>query len=1092
MIKVSRIIYFLTFRVLFTITCFISFIPASRAQPQAFGNEWIVSGQKYYKAGVSSNGIYRITYQELKNAGMDISTVNPKKIQVFHHGREMAVRIEGESDNEFNTNDYIEFYAEKNNGELDSLVYKYAKRPHPYQTLYSEQTSYFITAGQNDGKRTQAYASGNDPVTDTYHIEEQIVATNAQFSFNNFTSLVPLVQQSYYEEGEGWSGKYMTVDSIARFPLKMTGRVNTNNQKPKLEFQLNGRSRNSHKVWYALNEEKSIDTVIIAPYSPFKISLDLNTSQIVDEKIVLKTRLMGSSISDWYSMNYIKLSYPQAFAMSGAKSKYFNLAENKAGNSVIQIQDISQDNIIYDITDRYNQRTATLSNGKFRVENTTVKRKLFVSNEIKKTLSVEAVSFRRLDQEANYLIITHKSLLESASEYASYRSSAQGGGFKPLIVETREIYDQFNYGERNPAAIKKFSGYMLAKGQDKYMMLLGRAISFPDSLKKSEASDMVPTVGYPGSDVLLTEGIAGYPEFVQAIPTGRLNITTNEQVRNYLGKVKEFEATQPASWNKRVLHLSGGKTKSEINSLKGFLEEIKSIAENQYLGGQVTSKNKQTEEDVEPIDISAQVNEGVSMITFAGHGSPTVIDLNFGYVSDPKYNFKNKGKYPLMFFNGCGVGNIFYRYQTLSTDWLVTPDKGSIVILANSFWSYVSSTQTYLQTLYKKSFEDPSGLNASIGKIQQEMHKSLAKQAQTDQLLRMDLQQVILQGDPAIKIFKLSKPDFSAGKIFISSAKPGSPMNSGDSLNVGIIASNYGKYESGKQIPVGITVKMANGQSRPYSFRMNAMAFTDTVSFSVKREPGIKSIEVFLDHRSETEELNENNNSAALDLGNWDEISKNNSYPNNILPDKLSPLLMVTIDGKAIANNDFVSKNPAIEVTLADDNDIPVENKDNLETFIRKCESCSFEKLNHETGVQNLPGKLIIRYQLDDLVPGTYELLARGSDLAGNVTRNPYLISFRVAEASEPFQWSVFPNPGQYFVKINFKVIGQAAPESATAYFYNNQGAIVDTLSIQPTVGENTFYWEKISELPAGIYHLLLKIAVNGKQEIVKGKILKN
>lgn len=1088
MIRLSRFLYL---RVLFTITCFALSASPMRAQSQSFGNEWIVSTQKYYKAGVSSDGVYRITFEELKNAGMELSGTHPKKIQVFHHGREMAVRLEGEADGEFNAGDYIEFYAEKNTGKLDSLVYKYARRPHPYQSLYSDQTSYFITIGQNDGKRIQTYATTTDAVTENYHLEEQIIATNAQFSFNNSTSLVPLVQQSYFEEGEGWSGKYMTVDSTARFPLKMINRV-INAIKPRLEFQLNGRSRNSHTVWYALNEDKALDTVIVGPYLPYKISLDLNTGQITDEKILLKTRLMGSSVSDWYSMNYIKLTYPQRFAMDGSKSKFFYTVENKAGRSVIQIQDINQDQVIYDVTDRYNQRLASQINGKFRIENTNVRRTLFVSSEIKKAASIQSVTFRQFDKEANYLIITHQSLLESAGEYAAYRSSAPGGSYKSLVVETRELYDQFNYGERNPAAIKKFAGYMMNTNQDKHMFLLGRAVSFPDSLRKSEASDFVPTVGYPGSDVLHTEGIAGYAEFVQAIPTGRLNITTNQQVRNYLAKVKEFEATQPAGWNKRMLHLSGGKSKSEINNLKGLLEKIKTIAEDQYMGAQISSKNKQTEEDVEPIDISSEVNDGVSMITFAGHGSPTVIDLNFGYVSDLKYNFKNKGKYPLMFFNGCGVGNIFYRYQPLSTDWLITPDKGSIVILANSFWSYVSSTQLYLESLYKKSFEDPVGLNASIGKIQQEMHKSMAKQAQTDQLLRMDLQQVILQGDPAIKIFKLSKPDFDAGKVFISSSRPGSPMASGDSLNVGVIVSNFGKYEAAKTIPANVTVKLNSGQNHTYNFRMNSVAFKDTVSFSIKKEAGIRSIEVSLDPKGETDELNENNNSATLALDNWDEISRNNSYPDNILPDKLSPLVFVTIDGKVIKNNDFVSKDPSIEVTLADDNNIPVENKDNIQAYIKKCEFCGFEKLDHETSVKNLPGKLSISFQLTDLAPGTYDVLARGTDLAGNTTQNPYLITFRVAEAAEPFRWSVYPNPGEHFIKISFSVVNQNSPEAATAYFYNNQGAVVDTLNIRPTVGENTFYWEKIAEMPAGIYHLVLKMTVNGNQEVIKGKIVKN
>ncbi len=94
------------------------------------------------------------------------------------------------------------------------------------------------------------------------------------------------------------------------------------------------------------------------------------------------------------------------------------------------------------------------------------------------------------------------------------------------------------------------------------------------------------------------------------------------------------------------------------------------------------------------------------MVTFMGHASPTVPDLNIGFATSPTSQLSNKGQYPFMYFNGCGVGNVFYRYETLATDWLMAADRGAIGVLSNSFWSYSTTSGRYLDALYKALFTE--------------------------------------------------------------------------------------------------------------------------------------------------------------------------------------------------------------------------------------------------------------------------------------------------------------------------------------------------------------------------------------------------
>jgi hypothetical protein len=56
-----------------------------------------------------------------------------------------------------------------------------------------------------------------------------------------------------------------------------------------------------------------------------------------------------------------------------------------------------------------------------------------------------------------------------------------------------------------------------------------------------ELTGDIPAIGYPGSDVLLVEGLAGEQKDVPAIPVGRLSAVTSQHAKNYLEKVMDYE-----------------------------------------------------------------------------------------------------------------------------------------------------------------------------------------------------------------------------------------------------------------------------------------------------------------------------------------------------------------------------------------------------------------------------------------------------------------------------------------------------------------------------------------------------------------------
>ncbi len=115
------------------------------SQTPGFNNSWINFGQKYYKIKVAVDGLYKLDSASLSAAGVPINTIDPHHIQLFQKGKELYPYIAGEADSVLNTRDYILFYAEKNNGKDDSLLFSiYPNAPYltnPYFSVINDTSA---------------------------------------------------------------------------------------------------------------------------------------------------------------------------------------------------------------------------------------------------------------------------------------------------------------------------------------------------------------------------------------------------------------------------------------------------------------------------------------------------------------------------------------------------------------------------------------------------------------------------------------------------------------------------------------------------------------------------------------------------------------------------------------------------------------------------------------------------------------------------------------------------------------------------------------------------------------------------------------
>lgn len=1045
---------------------------------------WIKFDQSYLKIEISKDGIYRLGYSDLKDAGL----TSFKNISLLHHGEPVKLLAHNEIAGELQKDGYIEFYAEKNHGVLDSLVYRPRKRNNPFNSLFSDLATYFITNADELPLRADTLISNATIATTAYYTESMLYAPNTQYSLNNSIGLLPVIQQSFYEPGEGWSGEFATTDTTKKIDFFLPDFVKSNS-KTKVYLSLNGRSRLFHNLNLSLNTKIVRNRISIPPFGVYIDTLEDNSGL---QNLSFEIKGNNKGAFDWYSVNYIQIKYPKSFGAALTSRPY----ELPLKDSLCIFKNPGQNASVYDISDPNNIRKVLIKdNSEYQYFKSNQDATIYISDAVQKPKIAGLVSFKKRSFKPEYLIISHKSLKESAEAWASYRSSKAGGEYKCGVVYIEDLYDQYFFGEKNPLVIRNAVEDILDGTSDrKNLLIIGKAVTFPDVLKSNQ--ELVPSFGYPGSDALLTAGLFGEDADVEGVPTGRLNVSKNSEVLSYLKKVREFEESPSAEWKKRVLHMSGGENTFEMTLLKNLLVDFEKGVKTGPFSGEIEVLSKKQSGEIEEVDISAPINKGVGLVTFVGHGSPTIIDLNIGYSSDLKRNYSNKSKYPFMFFNGCGVGNIFYRYNTLSTDWLITPDKGAIGLFANSFWSYFNSTKEYLGLMYGNFFQNEKTANATIGQIHQAINKTLAAK-KSDTYILADMHQVVYQGDPALRVFPVSKPDYLSDSlgIFLQSLNSYQPISKSDSFQVGAVLSNYGRFLPSEKINVALALTGDGLAQNIYKTSVSGFSRKDTVFFKVPFSEKIRKIEVKIDPENLLEEYNENNNSVNLTFPGqavWADVSSKTLYPENFLEDVLSPFVEVKIDGKAIENGQLVSKNASLEVVLMDDRSL--KSPDGLlKVYIKSCETCQYLPLDLQNFTVNRLSDNQLQFLLSDLQlkAGLYWVLVQGSDKEGNTVENPFEISFKVTDQTAKGSFSVFPNPSESDVTAKVMVHSPENPVSGMISVFEISGKHLFDMPFSPKVGPNYVFLPVKSLYGAGNYVLKSQVEFrNADMEILEYRLV--
>lgn len=890
---------------------------------QVLGNEWINYNQSYFKFKVWENGIYRIPQSLLQANGL--GNIPGNQFAIFRDGVQVPVYVS--TNGILGGNDYIEFYGAKADGKaMDREMYEPNAnlQGDPEVSILSDTAYYFLTFGGTNNARLTLQSNVIPPLApapEPYCITTVRPNENIrEFWFSSGESYFKDQTQSlvYYsakqDKGEGlaysvYHAVNLTFPTVAIYSIA--------NPVLGSAFLFNNKLNNQRINFYVGGWEVLQDTVSAFEY--IQNDIPFNQAYLIANNTPVVYSTYNSPL---LSVLKSTLTYNRTFDFNGVSRLNFRVPANgNAQRLALANLNAAANNTLVDLS----------TNSLYRLSGTnevmlgavSQLRNMFFANSIGTISALSPVTFRNYALSANqgnYIILSHGQYINhpngNVNQYASYRRSNAGGGYQVVVVDVNDLYDQFGYGYvYHPVAIRRFLKYTKASiswvNKPEYMFILAKGLTYQHiAVYRSNASlnyPVVPTYGEPGSDNLFAEIDNSN---IPWVAIGRFSAMTEPEIGNYLEKIKKYEAalSTPAvptlentMWKKRALHIAGATDENSQAVFYNSLNACKAILQDTLIGGFVTTVGKSTTNVTE--NASAQIDSliasGVQYVNFYGHASAVGFDYNLNNPND----VNSSPRFPIFMAYGCDVAAIYEptNARAVSEKYLLSDNGGAVAMIACSNYGWTGYLDSYMQGLYRKMARDEYG--ATLGKQFIKNIETFQTNGGSNIFYAIHSQNMILQGDPGLKVYSPELPDYYIEESLVST-NPGVINTTIDSFEIKATLHNLGKATN-DQYKVRLTKTKAGSGAILYSdSAIVSTLTTSNVVFKVPIDPnndiGLFNYTISLNEEQSPDEITFANNKVSIQMY----ISEDNLKP--VFPYDFSIVHQQNIELKASTLNPFL------------------------------------------------------------------------------------------------------------------------------------------------------------------------------------------
>lgn len=690
-----------------------------------------VAAQPGLKIAVKTNGLYRITRQQLADAGFDVN-VPTANWQIYTDGIEQAFLISGEQGGILGANGYIEFYGYGND------------------TAYTDTRIFYLVVGTSPGKRMQI----------SWGMKPKSVAAPSYSSFVQCkTSVVancdkPTFYSSNFRNGEA-ENFYGDIifNTTTPTPIRINvPSIDTAAAQATVEVSVQGFSTGAHFMRVMLNGAE-IGTLNGGGYDLMRGSFTVPVSSLAQGENSVMFNVPNTG--DTSLVEYVRIRYKRRYIASNN-----NLLFSTAYQRKVKVEGFaSSDFRVFDVTDVNNAgvfgHQTVEENGTFSAVVATRIPRLLHAVSTNSVLTPAAMTANvpsnlyNTTQNKDLIIVTHKNWRTQAEALATYR---QGQGLTTAVADVEDVFDEFSFGAVTPYGVKEF----FRRAMPDYALLMGDATIDPKNYLNRPANipNYMPSFlfdsinGETVSDELLGDFLDdnGNPgsNNVAEFPVGRLPVRDAAQAQILVNKIINFEQALPANPFER-----GAVFVNDDPIGYDFFATNQNMASRLPTGTAVQhiQRNGATPATAGPVRtaIVNAVNQGPFIVGYAGHGSLTTWTSASVLRSAEVAQFTNgtNNRFSIFFMLTCLNGSFADPGSESIAESLIKPQNGGAVAV----WSSSGLTIADGQDVMAERFYDLHR-QAAAGTRMGDLTKP-ARLASFDPDVRASW---ILFGDPTLKV----------------------------------------------------------------------------------------------------------------------------------------------------------------------------------------------------------------------------------------------------------------------------------------------------------------------------------------------------
>lgn len=735
------------------------------SQPLSLYGQSVLASGDWFKIKIPADGIYKITAQQLRSAGLDLNTINPRNIALYGNPggmlpqpnaaarptdlAEMSITVRGEEDGRFDNDDFILFFAQ---GAHETRFLSAEGNFRAIKNIYSDFNYCFLTIKNSPGKRiaiAEQPAGGQefDYFDEHFHHEK-----------DEFNVLAEGIRNAPGGSGRDWYGEYYDVRTTHDFEFEASGM----NAKKDLRISVMSLAFSTGITNFSFRiGDKNIGTQAIAAsfdniYSrkgnTLLSNFRTNANDIPKgEKFKLTASYTKNEPRSFGATDFVSVNYTRDLRLFGNATR-FRLAETAAFREArFVISDIRspEQTRIWDVTD-YNDTRAyvpSVSGDKARFGfNTDGKIREFIvfsgdnfpQAEITGKIPNQNIKGQGVP---NFIIISHKEFLSEARRLAEFRS--KNDGLKILVLDIEQVYNEFSSGRLDVTAIRDCIRYFYLRNpaEMKYALLFGDA-SFDYRGRMALKSDFVPI--YQSRESLhpifsfSSEDYFGMMDINEGewlennsgetdteVAVGRIPARSLANARDVVNKIIRYAQTDAlGEWRKKICLVADDGDRNmfaeDSEKLANYIDSAFSAinVRKVYIDAfpQVSTENgKRAFQAQERLNHYAE--NGALIVNFMGHGSETVWTQENVLDVQSILAWQNANRLPFFFTGTCEFGRYDNPYKISGGEWIITSPNAGIGLLTTTRPVFAETNFTLAKNFYKNLFTRTNGAFLRIGDI---------------------------------------------------------------------------------------------------------------------------------------------------------------------------------------------------------------------------------------------------------------------------------------------------------------------------------------------------------------------------------------